>query len=374
MSGSDFSARQKAQGAVFTKDVADSIRTIEFGPDGFPVVPSFEPLGDPMEAVHFGNASKEYQHARKRSAVFDLSRRGQLEFIGKDRQKFLNGFCTADVLRLNPGEGCEAFLTNIKGKVLGHVFLFAGEESLWLETTYDSVQPIMGHLAKYIISEDVDFLPKSDELGELYLSGPLAAEKLEALGANVADLPLYGHARKTLGQTEVQVRRVDWLDSPGYLLCMQRAKLAECWGKIVEADVRPAGIAVFHALRIKAGFPIYGIDITEDNLAQEVARTAKAINFKKGCYLGQEPIARIDALGHVNQELRTIKLSHALAPAPGGLVVDKDGKPIGHVTSYAMLPEEHVPIALAYLHRSFLQAGTDVFVKCDDDSVPAKVL
>jgi glycine cleavage system aminomethyltransferase T len=194
VSGSDFSARQKAHGAVFTQDVADSIRTIEFGPDGFPVVPSFEPLGDPMEAVHFGKAPKEYQHARKRAAVFDLSRRGHLEFIGKDRQKFLNGFCTADVLNLKPGEGCEAFLTNIKGKVVGHGFLFAGEDSLWLETTSDSVQPIMGHLSQYIISEDVDFLPKSEEWGELYLSGPLAADGLEAMAANVADLPLYGHA------------------------------------------------------------------------------------------------------------------------------------------------------------------------------------
>jgi glycine cleavage system aminomethyltransferase T len=79
-------------------------------------------------------------------------------------------------------------------------------------------------------------------------------------------------------------------------------------------------------------------------------------------------------LGHVNQELRTIKLSIPLAPAPGGLVVDKDGKTIGKVTSYAMLPDEHVPIALAYLHRNCLAPGTDVFVKCEDDAVPAKVL
>ncbi len=155
---------------------------------------------------------------------------------------------------------------------------------------------------------------------------------------------------------------------------MRCGDLSECWGNLVEADIRPAGIAVFHALRIQAGFPLYGIDITEDNLAQEVARTEKAINFKKGCYLGQEPIARIDALGHVNRELRTIKLSNALVPTPGGPVMDAENKTIGHVTSYAMLPDEHVPIALAYLHRNHLQSGTEIFVKCDEDAVPAKVL
>jgi folate-binding protein YgfZ len=306
--------------------------------------------------------------------VFDLSHRGHLECIGKDRHKFLNGFCTQDILRLNPGQGCEAFLPNIKGKVLAHVFAFAGEDSIWLETAYESVQPIMGHLAKYIITEDVDFLPKSNELGELYLHGPLASEKLDALKVVVSDLPLYDHADRIIGKTDVNIRRVDWLGSPGYLLCMKHWDLSACWKTILEADVRPAGIAVFHALRIQAGFPLYGIDITEDNLAQEVARTEKAINFKKGCYLGQEPIARIDALGHVNQELRTIKLSNALVPTPGEVVMDKEQKPIGHVTSYAMLPDEYVPVALAYLHRNHFTPGTEVFVHCDEDAVPAKVL
>ena len=131
---------------------------------------------------------------------------------------------------------------------------------------------------------------------------------------------------------------------------------------------------MFHALRIQAGFPLYGIDITEDNLAQEVARTKQAINFQKGCYLGQEPIARIDALGHVNRELRTIKLEAALAPAPGSVVKDPQGKAIGHVTSYAMRPDDHVPIALAYIRHEHLHPGTEILVHCEDEDVPAKVL
>ena len=374
MSESDFHARQAAAGAVFTKDVADSIRTIEFGPDGHPVVPSYEPLGDPMEAVHFGSAAQEDQAAKSAAAVFDLSRRGHLEFVGADRQKFLNGFCTADVLRLKPGEGCEAFLPNIKGKVLGHAFLFAGETALWLETMADSVQPLMNHLAKYVISEDVDFLPRSHEAAELFVSGPSSAEKLGELGVDVTDLPIYGHKKANLGEIEMDVRRVDWLDAPGFLLMLPRDKLADGWKTLVDGGIRPAGIAVFHARRIQAGFPLYGIDITEDNLAQEVARTERAINFKKGCYLGQEPIARIDALGHVNRELRTIKLEAAQAPTLGGTVKNSAGKEAGRVTSYAMLPDDHVPVALAYLHRESLKPGTELLVHCDGEDVPARVL
>lgn len=374
MSLSPFQSQQKSRGAVFTKEVADSIRTIEFGPDGFPVVPSFEPLGAPHEAVHYGSPQKEYQQATKSAAVFDLSHRGHLELVGADRQKFLNGFCTADVKNLKPGEGCEAFVTNIKGKILGHVFLFADENSLWLETVLDSVQPLMEHLTRYVISENVDFLPRSDTLNELFVSGPAAEAKLSELGLDVSSLPMYGHLHGMLGNQSVHIRRVDWLDAPGYQLCVPAENLAECWEKLVEADLPPAGIAVFHALRIQAGFPLYGIDITDDNLAQEVARTEQAINFKKGCYLGQEPIARIDAMGHVNRELRTIQLSSSAAPNVGGTIYDADKKSIGHVTSYAMLPDHYVPIALGYVHRNHLKPGTEVLVECEEDTVKAQVL
>ncbi len=373
MSVSALHDRQKSLGAVFTEDVADSIRTIEFGPEGYPVVPCFEPVGPPWEAIHFGDPRKEFLAAQSRAVVFDLSHRGHLELTGADRQKFLNGFCTAAVKDLKPGEGREAFVTNIRGKVAGHVFVFAGADSLWLETAADSVQPLIAHLSRYVITEDVNFVPQSDAVGEFYLHGPQAAETLQDLGVDVSDLPLYGHINAQIGEHEVTVCRVDWLDAPGYLLRMERERLPGVWDRLLSADIRPAGIAVFHALRIQAGFPLYGIDITDDNLAQEVARTKQAVNFQKGCYLGQEPIARIDALGHVNRELRRIHLEAALAPAPGSIVKSPDGKEIGHVTSYAMRPDDHLPIALAYLRHEYLKPETEILVHCEEEDVPAKV-
>ena len=228
MSASELHDRQKALGAVFTEDVADSIRTIEFGPDGFPVVPSFEPVGPPTEAIHFGDPRKEFHAANSRAVVFDLSHRGHLELTGADRQKFLNGFCTADIKNLKPGEGREAFVTNIKGKVVGHVFVFAGQDSLWLETTADAVQTLMAHLSRYVITEDVNFFPRSDAVGELYLHGPQAAEKLQEFGAKAADLPLYGHIKAQIGENQVTICRVDWLNAPGYLLRTPRRRCQAC--------------------------------------------------------------------------------------------------------------------------------------------------
>jgi folate-binding protein YgfZ len=137
---------------------------------------------------------------------------------------------------------------------------------------------------------------------------------------------------------------------------------------------RPAGSLAFHALRIEAGMPLYGIDISEDNLAQEVGRTKQAISFTKGCYLGQEPIARIDALGHVNRELCGLKLSTGSAPPPGRAVNSEDGsKEIGSITSSVLSPLDNTPFALAYLKSQYLTPGTRVSIPIDDASIPATV-
>lgn len=137
---------------------------------------------------------------------------------------------------------------------------------------------------------------------------------------------------------------------------------------LVQAGVQHAGEDEFHSRRIAAGFPLFGIDISDDNLAQEVGRTALAISFTKGCYLGQEPIARIDAMGHVNRQLCRIELPSGPPPAPGTPVLDKptsDGKVVGAITSSTSrgLGEADKPLALAYLRSVFAKTGTQVFVE-----------
>ncbi|TXT38384.1 MAG: folate-binding protein YgfZ [Planctomycetota bacterium] len=131
--------------------------------------------------------------------------------------------------------------------------------------------------------------------------------------------------------------------------------------------MREADIGEIHASRVAAGFPIYGIDITEDNLAQEVGRTELAISFTKGCYLGQEPIARIDAMGHVNRQLCRIELSSGPLPDSGTPVLDKpapDGKQVGTITSstWKWQGDADKPLALAYLRSGFAKPGSQVLV------------
>ena len=300
--------------------------------------------------------------------LFELSDRTQLEVTGRDRVKFLHSFCTNDIKKLQPEQGCEAFVTNVNGKVLGHIFVFAERDSLWIESAPGAVATLLPHFDKYVITEDVRFTDRSAEFAELLLAGPPSTELLERLGLSIAALPRYGHLSHGSDALPARsVRRVDWFDSSTWLLSLPATQRDAVQQSLTQAGARPADVNEFHAWRIAAGFPIYGSDITEDNLAQEVGRTSLAISFTKGCYLGQEPIARIDAMGHVNRQLCRLEIASGPLPEAGTPILDKpapDGKSIGTITSstWKRRNDDDKPLALAYLRSGFAKVGSQVIV------------
>ena len=312
---------------------------------------------------NYGNPRSEYEAAQTGAALFDLSDRTQIELAGGDRVKFLHNFCTNDVNRLRPGEGCEAFVTNVKGRILGHIFVFLAPESIWIDTIPSAEQSLLEHFDRYIITDDVELRGRTDDYAELLVSGPQANAELTKRGLDVGALGRCEHTLIGLPEVSVAVRRVDWLGQPGYLLSVLRNRLSDLWNRLVESDLPPAGRTVFEALRIEAGLPWYGIDISEQNIAQEAGRTGRAISFTKGCYLGQEPIARLDAMGHTNRELRGLRLSAGPPPEPGSAVLSADDRQeIGRITSAALVPTTNLPVALALLRSGFLEPGTAVHV------------
>lgn len=321
------------------------------------------------------NPHVEYESARSACAVFELAGRTHVELTGRDRAKFLHNFCTNDIRALPAGEGCEAFVTSIQGKVLAHIFVFAADQSLWVESVPGCAERLINHLSRYNISDEVEFHDRTAELETLLVTGPAAAEVLFRLGLTVAELEPLHHRNVEIAGVPVQIRRNDLLHVPGYVLPVRKNRLADVRDAVVASGARPAGTDVFHVLRIEAGMPWYGWDITEDNLAQEANRTAEAISFSKGCYLGQEPIARIDAMGHVNQQLRIVRLARLPAPEPGDDVVTlgAEEKKIGRVTSAAVSFADDKPVALAYLRRHYDTPGLQVAVARGDDRIPGIV-
>ena len=331
-----------------------------------PRAPVRDTSGDPAAEVHA---------ARTAAALFDLDGWAQIEIDGRDRAKFLHNFCTNEVRGLATGQGCEAFLTNVQGKVLAHVFIYAGEDALELLAVPGSSERIIDHLSRYQISEDVTFCDRSRDRGLLLVAGPQAAIALANAGQNAAALGGGKLRGVRLEPADGMLFRNDFLGLPGFLIACPAAQSSDWSARLAGAGALPAGVVAFETLRIEAGFPLYGVDVTDANLAQEVNRTAQAISFSKGCYLGQEPIARIDAMGHVNQQLRGIRLHAGPCPASGAEILTADDEPrkIGQITSAVASPETGLPIALGYLKRHFDSPGMAVSIAVENRSVPGEL-
>jgi folate-binding protein YgfZ len=222
---------------------------------------------------------------------------------------------------------------------------------------------LLQHLDRYLIREQVVLAGRSQEWAELLLSGPESEALLGRLGFSVPAGRL-GHCLASM-PLRIELRRVDLAGPTGFLVRCARAELSAAWSILVGADAVPCGQTAVEAARIEAGTPYYGQDMTEDNLPQELARNELAISFTKGCYLGQETVARIDALGRVNKTLCQVQFEPASPEAASVPEVGtelsaggKDGKVVGHATSVTMSPKLGAPLALAYVRRESNSPGT----------------
>jgi folate-binding protein YgfZ len=264
----------------------------------------------------------------------------------------------------------------VQGKVLAHVFVLARESALSVICVPGCAERIIKHLSRYQISEDVTFVDQTSSCRLLLVTGPRAAMAIkDAADCDVGPLNHCRHGEFTFASSHLIIFRNDFLGLPCYFVSGDDASPHDLWDALKCAGGTPAGSAVFDSLRIEAGFPLYGVDITDANLAQEVNRTAQAISFAKGCYLGQEPIARIDAIGHVNQQLRGIRLASGAVPGAGSEVLTADGDPrkIGQITSAAMSYGTNLPVALGYLKRNYDSPGLEVAVDLPEGAIAGEV-
>ncbi|MBL8849002.1 MAG: folate-binding protein YgfZ [Planctomycetaceae bacterium] len=308
--------------------------------------------------------AEQYRAATERAAMFDVSDSAMIEVTGRDRATFLHSFCTNDIKKLQPGQGCEAFVTNVKGRIVGHVLVFAEDESLWIDGDPGTQAVLLGHLNRYVITEDVEFHDRTGEFARSLVCGPAAVVTLaEQFGVSAARNPMYG-GQHGLILAEFGLRRVPWSVAPAFLFMHQAAAMTDLVAALRAANVVPANGDVLELLRIEAMWPRYGVDLTEDYLAQEAGRTAQAISFTKGCYLGQEPIARLDALGHTNRELRGIRFEMPGEVTAGTQVLDAIGAvEVGAISSVATHPVTNCPVALAMLKTVANAPGTTVLAR-----------
>ncbi len=300
----------------------------------------------------------------------DLSGRTQIELVGADRAKVLHGLCTNDIKRLAPGDGCEAFLTNVQGKTTGYVNVFCTPSSLLLDTVPGLAAEIIPALDRYIVREDVTLVDRSDDWGEVLVSGSRATGLLESAFVGSIPSQRLGIAEGAIGDIQVRLLRWPYTSAECFLVCCDLSQIAGIIAWLHTADAVACSRDAVHAARIEMGVPIYGQDVTVDNLPQEIARDQYAISFTKGCYLGQETVARIDALGHVNRRLLGLKFSGETVP-PAGATITTDGKQAAHITSSCFSAQLHAPLALAFIRRGSDKLGTIIASEFGDAEIVA---
>jgi len=199
----------------------------------------------------------------------------------------------------------------------------------------------------------VTLTDRTNELAQLHLAGPNAAAVLAAVGIDAGEWKLNTFRMQGPGLT---VRCVDPLGLPGYDLVCPMDEVAELWNKLGHAGARPAHQEVWEILRVEAGTPVFGIDMDDTTFAPEVSRTARAISYNKGCYLGQEPIVMARDRGVVQRGF--VGLLVGDEPVPAGSTLHRDAKEVGRVTSSARSPARGQAVALAYVRRGSQTPGT----------------
>lgn len=299
--------------------------------------------------------------ARESAAVFDLAA-SLVELTGAERLPWLNTLVSNKVDDLEPGTSARAFLLNpTKGRVVADFLVCEAGDRAWLECAGDSAGAVLEILEKYYFGQEVEFADRSSEWWIGSLQGPRAHEILTGIVNDVPPADEGFHETTTIGSAEVRVLR--WSDTglPGYHLWVPLEAASSARTALEEAGAAPGHDEAWTILQIEGGVAAYGRELTDETIPLE-APTENAISHTKGCYPGQEVIARLWARGRPAKVLRGLVFEGDEPPPAAGSILDADDKDgVATITAAGVSPELG-PVALAYVHRDYLEAGTRLSV------------
>jgi len=336
---------------------------------------ALRPRDESHPLLTYGEVPAEYEAAASGAVLFDETDRGLLRITGGDAAEFLHRMTSNVINGLEPGQGNRNLLLTGKGKILFDFDLARTEEGYLVSTLPGIAETLQQKLDMFLFAEDVQLEDQSDSSAPLYLAGPQAGPLVSGLGAT---LPTDDHAWTSfeLEGKAVRVTRLDSYGPEGYRLDGGPELAEPLWNALIEAGARPAGRIVADVLRVESCRAIWGQDVDETVYPQE-ARLEEAFDLSKGCYPGQEVVAKIDTYGGLNKRLFRLKVSHS-DPVPRGARLcrhdaDKDEwRDLGVVTSWAYSFPEDTGTVLAYVKRRHQEPGT-VF-RIDDGPAEATLL
>ena len=308
--------------------------------------------------VSFGNDSDATQAAQGSVAVCDRSHWGRIRVSDGDRIRFLHNQSTNDFERLQPGQGCDTVFVTSTARTIDLATAYVTEDEVLLIVSPNRCQYLIDWLDRYIFFADrVKLQDITSETAAFSLIGSKSDALLEQLGTKaIIGQPYATHQLIQLADVEVRVAVGSGLATPGYTLIVPADKAADVWSKLVEIGAIPLGDSVWEQLRIQQGRPAPDRELTEDYNPLE-AGLWQTLSFNKGCYIGQETIARLNTYKGVKQHLWGIRLS---APAQPGSLITVENEKVGKLTSYT--DTENGPFGLGYIRTKAGGAGLQVQV------------
>ena len=324
-------------------------------------------------ARHYGDGAAEYRAVRESTGVADRADRARFRLWGKDPARMVHGLITNDLLKAAPGQGVYAAMLTAKGRMIADVRVFRrADGEVLVSIAREALEGTREHLKKMVPPLFARWADVTDEVAEIGVYGPRAREVLsKALDAEVPTLGEDAFVEPELAGARLLVAATrEAGGEEGFDVFVPADRAAELWTALRAADARPVGFGVLETLRIEAGRPRYGSELTEETIPTEAYESTglmdRAISFHKGCYTGQEVIVRIAHRGHVNRHLRGLLLGDAPAPAfRAPLLNPETGREVGWTASAAFSPRLGQTVATGYVRRE-VQPGAEVRVGAAD--------
>ncbi len=311
-------------------------------------------------AARFGDPQSEFAALRGGCGVYDLGYRAKLSLTGGDRVRWLNGMVTNNIRDLAIDRGVYAFLLNPQGHILGDLYAYNRGESIVVDTDASQVEKMVATFDHYIIMDDVEVKNLSEQVTALGVAGPKAEEVLRAAGFSLPAMTELQVQAASWNGVECTVVRSDAQQFPAYEIWIAPAQVKQLWDALIAAGATAVGSQAVEMNRIILGIPQFGVDIRERDLPQETEQ-ARALNFNKGCYVGQEIVERIRSRGAVHRKFAGFLADAAVAP--GSKIVAGE-KEVGEITSATSVSlggaDRHV--ALGYIRREAGAPGREVSI------------
>jgi tRNA-modifying protein YgfZ len=291
----------------------------------------------------YTSLAAEYDTLRTRAGIIDRSHRGRTRFRGDGAPAALGGLLTNDIESLAPGHGCYAAALNGRGKIVADVRVFRADDSLLVDVPPRAVDGWNAAVRKFVNPRSAKYSDETASMRCLGLYGPTArlvvADITGGSAAGLGVLPHYSHALALVNGTPIMVAHVPDAGVEGFDLFIPAAAFDDFWSMAADAGALPVGHAAWEVARVEAGRPEWGIDIDDSTLAQEAnLEELHAISFTKGCYIGQEVVARIHFRGHVNRMIRGLRAAGGEPPESGAALLDENGRNVGDVRSAVPSP------------------------------------